>query len=50
MRGDRVKRAVGFTAIMGLLAGVAAVMGPFFTGESVTAVIERVRRAFRPRA
>jgi hypothetical protein len=36
-------------AVLGLLAGVAAILGPFFTSESVTAVIERVRRTLSGR-
>jgi hypothetical protein len=42
----RIKQVAKAGAVVGSLAGMAAVLGPFFTGESVAAVVERVRRGF----
>jgi hypothetical protein len=41
----KVKQAATASAILGLLAGVAAFFGPFITSEAVEGVLERVRRS-----
>jgi uncharacterized membrane protein HdeD (DUF308 family) len=51
-RMRRFKQAAVASGILALLAGVGAFFGPFFTGEAVEGVLERVRRSLpwrRPR-
>lgn len=41
----KLKKVVGVSAVLGLLAAVAAAFGPFISGEAVEGVLERVRRS-----
>ena len=41
----KLKQAATASAVLGLLAGVAAFFGPFISSEAVEGVLERVRRS-----
>jgi hypothetical protein len=45
----KLKKVAGASAVLGLLAGVAAAFAPFITSEAVEGVLERVRRSLPPR-
>ena len=48
-RMKRLKRAAVASGVLGLMAGVAALFGPFITGEAVEGTLERVRRSLGAR-
>jgi hypothetical protein len=41
----KVKQAAVVSGVLGLLAGVAAWLGPFISPEAVEGLLERVRRS-----
>ena len=41
----KFKQTAVIGGVLGLMAGVAAAFGPFFSGEAVEGMIERIRRS-----